>query len=219
MTVNQNEKHDYTSLQIRFIEKIRNVINYGTLEANLSDNCSPVTDKDVASWLGISPKQAQGLLASCYNRELLTCETVTRPAWKNVKGAKRLVVVADPLYMVSEKGIREYFRLFVADGKTITRPVSEPEAPKNAPALPSDKADLATLLTLLEIVKVMDGASIGFPVSSDSTVPSGAVWLEKRGLIEIGDLGNPWFIKVTPLNYNADAIKKLIRGVVRALHA
>lgn len=95
----------YTDLQARAILAFENNFNYDTLEDNLGDNCTPVDDSEIAEWLGIGKKEAQGVLVSLGNAGIVEASEL----FEGFTRTGRQIVRR--LYMVTGRGIEEHYRL------------------------------------------------------------------------------------------------------------
>lgn len=81
----------YTELELKVIESIGGFLNYGDLESNLDDNATYFTIDEV----NIEPKKLRGVLSSLERKHLI---------YKDFVG--------EPLFMVTDFGIKEYYRIY-----------------------------------------------------------------------------------------------------------
>jgi len=85
----------YTEMELKTI-KTSFSFNYETAEDEKSDNAATCEIQNVAESLKITKKQATGVCLSLRNKNLLYEDEVN----------------GDPIYMITEFGIDEYYRLF-----------------------------------------------------------------------------------------------------------
>ena len=89
------ENQSYTEYEMGAIEKAFS-FNYHTAEQEKEDNAAYCDIGDVARVLNITKKQATGVCVSLCNKGLVFPYEVN----------------GDPIYMISDFGIDEYYRLF-----------------------------------------------------------------------------------------------------------
>lgn len=83
----------YTELESKVIKNIGDFLNYDDLETNLEDNATYF----VMSEIDIEPKILRGVLSSLEQKDLI---------YKNEKS------VDEPMFMVTDFGIKEYYRIY-----------------------------------------------------------------------------------------------------------
>ena len=83
----------YTELESKVIKSIGDFFNYDDLETNLEDNATYF----VMSEIDIEPKILRGVLSSLEQKGLI---------YKNKKS------VEEPMFMVTDFGIKEYYRIY-----------------------------------------------------------------------------------------------------------
>lgn len=81
----------YTELELKVIESIGGFLNYGDLESDLDDNATYFTIDEI----NIAPKKLRGVLSSLEQKHLI---------YKDFVG--------DPLFIVTDFGIKEYYRIY-----------------------------------------------------------------------------------------------------------
>lgn len=81
----------YTELELKVIESIGDFLNYGDLESDLDDNATYFTIDEI----NIEPKKLRGVLSSLERKHLI---------YKNFVG--------EPLFIVTDFGIKEYYRIY-----------------------------------------------------------------------------------------------------------
>lgn len=81
----------YTELELKVIESIGDFLNYGDLESDLDDNATYFTIDEI----NIEPKKLRGVLSSLERKHLI---------YKDFVG--------EPLFMVTDFGIKEYYRIY-----------------------------------------------------------------------------------------------------------
>lgn len=81
----------YTELELKVIESIGGFLNYGDLESNLDDNATYFTIDEI----NIEPKKLRGVLSSLERKHLI---------YKDFVG--------EPLFIVTDFGIKEYYRIY-----------------------------------------------------------------------------------------------------------
>lgn len=81
----------YTELELKVIESIGGFLNYGDLESDLDDNATYFTIDEIY----IEPKKLRGVLLSLEQKHLI---------YKDFVG--------DPLFIVTDFGIKEYYRIY-----------------------------------------------------------------------------------------------------------
>lgn len=81
----------YTELELKVIESIGDFLNYGDLESDLDDNATYFTIDEI----NIEPKKLRGVLSSFERKHLI---------YKNFVG--------EPLFIVTDFGIKEYYRIY-----------------------------------------------------------------------------------------------------------
>ena len=82
----------YTELELKVIESIGDFLNYGDLESDLDDNATYFTIDEI----NIEPKKLRGVLSSLERKHLI---------YKDFVG--------EPLFIVTDFGIKEYYRIYV----------------------------------------------------------------------------------------------------------
>ena len=87
----------YTEMELKVIEAIRYSLNYDSLEDNLSDNCTCLDVKEVAQQTGLEVKSVKGIFGSLEKKGLMYVEISN---------------INHKVMMVTEEGLREYYRLF-----------------------------------------------------------------------------------------------------------
>lgn len=80
----------YTELELKVIESIGDFLNYGDLESDLDDNATYFTIDEI----NIEPKKLRGVLSSLERKHLI---------YKDFVG--------EPLFIVTDFGIKEYYRI------------------------------------------------------------------------------------------------------------
>lgn len=83
----------YTELESKVIKSIGDFLNYDDLETNLEDNATYF----VMSEIDIEPKILRGVLSSLEQKDLI---------YKDKKS------VDEPMFMVTDFGIKEYYRIY-----------------------------------------------------------------------------------------------------------
>lgn len=81
----------YTELELKVIESIGDFLNYGDLESDLDDNATYFTIDEI----NIEPKKFRGVLSSLERKHLI---------YKDFVG--------EPLFIVTDFGIKEYYRIY-----------------------------------------------------------------------------------------------------------
>lgn len=81
----------YTELELKVIESIGGFLNYGDLESDLDDNATYFTIDEI----NIEPKKLRGVLSSLERKHLI---------YKDFVG--------EPLFIVTDFGIKEYYRIY-----------------------------------------------------------------------------------------------------------
>ena len=81
----------YTELELKIIESIGGFLNYGDLESDLDDNATYFTINEI----NIEPKKLRGVLSSLERKHLI---------YKDFVG--------EPLFIVTDFGIKEYYRIY-----------------------------------------------------------------------------------------------------------
>lgn len=81
----------YTELELKVIESIGDFLNYGYLESDLDDNATYFTIDEI----NIEPKKLRGVLSSLERKHLI---------YKDFVG--------EPLFIVTDFGIKEYYRIY-----------------------------------------------------------------------------------------------------------
>lgn len=81
----------YTELELKVIKSIGGFLNYEDLETNLDDNATYFTMSDI----DIEPKKLRGVLSSLEQKGLI---------YKDFVG--------EPLFMVTNFGVKEYYRIY-----------------------------------------------------------------------------------------------------------
>lgn len=81
----------YTELELKVIESISGFLNYGDLESDLDDNATYFTIDEI----NIEPKKLRGVLSSLERKHLI---------YKDFVG--------EPLFIVTDFGIKEYYRIY-----------------------------------------------------------------------------------------------------------
>ena len=81
----------YTELELKVIEFIGGFLNYGDLESDLDDNATYFTIDEI----NIEPKKLRGVLSSLERKHLI---------YKDFVG--------EPLFIVTDFGIKEYYRIY-----------------------------------------------------------------------------------------------------------
>lgn len=81
----------YTELELKVIEYIGDFLNYGDLESDLDDNATYFTIDEI----NIEPKKLRGVLSSLERKHLI---------YKDFVG--------EPLFIVTDFGIKEYYRIY-----------------------------------------------------------------------------------------------------------
>ena len=81
----------YTELELKVIESIGGFPNYGDLESDLDDNATYFTINEI----NIEPKKLRGVLSSLERKHLI---------YKDFVG--------EPLFIVTDFGIKEYYRIY-----------------------------------------------------------------------------------------------------------
>lgn len=87
----------YTELELQVIKAFRNSMNYDTLEANLSDNCTCLDVKELAQITGQTVKTIKGVVGSLTKKNLI---------FVDADG------FGQTWLMVTDEGIKAYFELF-----------------------------------------------------------------------------------------------------------
>ena len=87
----------YTELELQVIKAFRNSMNYDTLEANLSDNCTCLDVKELAKITGQTVKTIKGVVGSHKKNNLKIVEEYN---------------FGETCLMVTNEGIKAYFELF-----------------------------------------------------------------------------------------------------------
>lgn len=83
----------YTELETKVIKQIGGFLNYETLEENLCDNATAFWFNEIK---GIEKKQLRGVISSLEKKKLICSDDVND----------------DPMFRVTNKGLKEYYRLF-----------------------------------------------------------------------------------------------------------
>lgn len=86
----------YTELEIKVISKFNCFMNYETLEDNLNDNCTCLDVKDLSRLTGLDVKTVKGVIGSLTKKNLVFVDEFN---------------MGETALMVTDEGIREYFRL------------------------------------------------------------------------------------------------------------
>lgn len=81
----------YTELELKVIESIGDFLNYGDLESDLDDNATYFTIDEI----NIEPKKLRSVLSSLERKHLI---------YKDFVG--------EPLFIVTDFGIKEYYRIY-----------------------------------------------------------------------------------------------------------
>lgn len=81
----------YTELELEVIESIGGFLNYGDLESDLDDNATYFTIDEI----NIEPKKLRGVLSSLERKHLIYKDFVGKP-----------------LFIVTDFGIKEYYRIY-----------------------------------------------------------------------------------------------------------
>ena len=81
----------YTELELKVIESLGGFLNYGDLESDLDDNATYFTINEI----NIEPKKLRGVLSSLERKHLI---------YKDFVG--------EPLFIVTDFGIKEYYRIY-----------------------------------------------------------------------------------------------------------
>lgn len=81
----------YTELELKVIESIGGFLNYDDLESDLDDNATYFTIDEI----NIEPKKLRGVLSSLERKHLI---------YKDFVG--------EPLFIVTDFGIKEYYRIY-----------------------------------------------------------------------------------------------------------
>lgn len=81
----------YTELELKVIESIGGFLNYGDLESDLDDNATYFTIDEI----NIEPKKLRGVLSNLERKHLI---------YKDFVG--------EPLFIVTDFGIKEYYRIY-----------------------------------------------------------------------------------------------------------
>ena len=81
----------YTELELKVTESIGGFLNYGDLESDLDDNATYFTINEI----NIEPKKLRGVLSSLERKHLI---------YKDFVG--------EPLFIVTDFGIKEYYRIY-----------------------------------------------------------------------------------------------------------
>ena len=81
----------YTELELKVIESIGDFLNYGDLESDLDDNATYFTIDEI----NIEPKKLRVVLSSLERKHLI---------YKDFVG--------EPLFIVTDFGIKEYYRIY-----------------------------------------------------------------------------------------------------------
>lgn len=81
----------YTELELKVIESIGDFLNYCDLESDLDDNATYFTIDEI----NIEPKKLRGVLSSLERKHLI---------YKDFVG--------EPLFIVTDFGIKEYYRIY-----------------------------------------------------------------------------------------------------------
>lgn len=81
----------YTELELKVIESIGGFLNYGDSESDLDDNATYFTIDEI----NIEPKKLRGVLSSLERKHLI---------YKDFVG--------EPLFIVTDFGIKEYYRIY-----------------------------------------------------------------------------------------------------------
>lgn len=81
----------YTELELKVVESIGGFLNYGDLESDLDDNATYFTIDEI----NIEPKKLRGVLSSLERKHLI---------YKDFVG--------EPLFIVTDFGIKEYYRIY-----------------------------------------------------------------------------------------------------------
>lgn len=87
----------YTEMELKVIEAIKYSLNYDSLEDNLDDNCTCLDVKEVAQQTGLEVKSVKGVFGSLEKKGLMYVEISN---------------INHKVMMVTEEGLREYYRLF-----------------------------------------------------------------------------------------------------------
>ena len=82
---------EYTKLELKVIKNIGGFLNYDELETNLDDNATYFTINEI----NIEPKKLRGVLSSLERKHLI---------YKDFVG--------EPLFIVTDFGIKEYYRIY-----------------------------------------------------------------------------------------------------------
>lgn len=86
----------YTDNELKIIGLFNRFMNYDTLEANLEDNCTCLDVKVLAELSGLTVKSVKGVVGSLTKKNLVFVDEFN---------------MGQTVLMVTDKGIREYFRL------------------------------------------------------------------------------------------------------------
>lgn len=81
----------YTELELKVIESIGGFLNYGDLDSDLDDNATYFTIDEI----NVEPKKLRGVLSSLERKHLI---------YKDFVG--------EPLFIVTDFGIKEYYRIY-----------------------------------------------------------------------------------------------------------
>ena len=87
----------YTEMELSVIKAFRASMNYDTLEANLSDNCTCLDVNELSQITGYSVKQIKGIVGSLTKKNLIVVESFN---------------FGETALMVTDEGIKAYFELF-----------------------------------------------------------------------------------------------------------
>lgn len=87
----------YTELELKVIETFGAFMNYETLEANLSDNCTCLSAREISEMTGLDVKTVKGVLGSLEKKNLVFVDIVN---------------FNHKVLMVTDEGVTAYFELF-----------------------------------------------------------------------------------------------------------
>lgn len=88
---------EYTEMELHVIESFKQFMNYDSLEANLNDNCTCLEVRELSEMLGYNIKTIKGIIGSLTKKDLIFVDIVN---------------INQKVLMVTDEGIKEYFRLF-----------------------------------------------------------------------------------------------------------
>ena len=88
---------EYTQMELDVISTFKLFMNYDTEDANLNDNCTCLDVKEISKITGYDVKTTKGIAGSLTKKRLIFVDVVN---------------INHKVLMVTDDGIREYFRLF-----------------------------------------------------------------------------------------------------------